>query len=241
MSERDEPELVKISQKIVDLDISLVTSHLTKVILCHNLLINFPECLLGIPGLEHLNLSSNQIKEIPLTISNLKSLKWLNLSLNAIQSIPSTFGNLMQLFHLDLTFNELTDDSFPKQFFTLPNLKRLYLSDNLIQTLGSSITSLSTLQTLALRNNKLDRVTKDLKDLEFLSEIHLQANELRFLPPEFADCLELGGNESAIKLEGNPWILPIKDQLRLGSSHVLTYIQSKTYKIVYDRHHKPRE
>eukprot|EP00094_Tigriopus_californicus_P012459 TCALIF_12044-PA protein Name:"Similar to RSU1 Ras suppressor protein 1 (Bos taurus)" AED:0.19 eAED:0.21 QI:0/0.33/0.25/0.75/0.66/0.75/4/109/229 len=214
-------ELSLIERRITELDPSLMKMSLTRVILCHNALMDFPECLLILANLKHLNLT----------------LEWLNLGMNKLDGLPSTFGNLTNLVHLDLSLNRFRDDSFPPTFFTLPSLERLYLSNNLIETLGVSIIKLQGLQTLALRDNRISRVSKDLKDLLFLFEIHLQGNKLRFLPPEFADCPELNGNKSIVKLEGNPWILPIKDQLRLGVSHVMTYIKSSTYKFVYDRHH----
>ncbi|XP_059095715.1 ras suppressor protein 1-like [Tigriopus californicus] len=230
-------ELSLIERRITELDPSLMKMSLTRVILCHNALMDFPECLLILANLKHLNLFNNELTALPKDLNRLKRLEWLNLGMNKLDGLPSTFGNLTNLVHLDLSLNRFRDDSFPPTFFTLPSLERLYLSNNLIETLGVSIIKLQGLQTLALRDNRISRVSKDLKDLLFLFEIHLQGNKLRFLPPEFADCPELNGNKSIVKLEGNPWILPIKDQLRLGVSHVMTYIKSSTYKFVYDRHH----
>ena len=46
----------------------------------------------------------------------------------------------------------------------------------------------------------------------------------------FVGNLELIGNKQVLKLNNNPWVQPIQDQLALGVSHVLEYIRSETYK-----------
>jgi hypothetical protein len=39
-----------------------------------------------------------------------------------------------------------------------------------------------------------------------------------------------------LKLDNNPWVPPIEDQLVLGVSHVIEYIRTETYKYLYNRH-----
>jgi len=46
----------------------------------------------------------------------------------------------------------------------------------------------------------------------------------------FTGNLDLVSNKSVLKMENNPWVTPIADQLQVGVSHVLEYIRTETYK-----------
>ncbi len=75
-----------------------------------------------------LNLSYNQIKEIPFTINQLKRLKVLDLSNNRIESLPKTFIGLTKLEELNLENNEL--EVLPKYLYRLRKLKSMNLAGN---------------------------------------------------------------------------------------------------------------
>ena len=47
----------------------------------------------------------------------------------------------------------------------------------------------------------------------------------------FTGSLDLASNKSVLRLEGNFWVPPIEDQLKLGPSHVLDYLRSETYRV----------
>ena len=84
-----------------------------------------------------------------------------------------------------------------------------------------------------------------------LRELHIQGNRLSVLPPElglkfnivlrkevrhnifglFKGNLDLTSNKSVIRMENNPWVAPIADQLQVGLSHVIDYLRSETYKL----------
>jgi hypothetical protein len=85
------------------------------------------------------------------------------------------------------------------------------------------------------RDNQIVQVHRDLSRLVLLSELHMQGNQLRLLPPEMAEMEELAGSNGALFLDANPWILPIQDQVKLGPTHVMTYLASSTYAIIYAR------
>lgn len=42
--------------------------------------------------------------------------------------------------------------------------------------------------------------------------------------------LDLVGNKSVVKMDFNPWVTPIADQLQVGISHVMDYMRTETYK-----------
>jgi Leucine-rich repeat (LRR) protein len=82
---------------------------------------------------------------------------------------------------------------------------------------------------LVLRENDLIEIPKELGNLSRLRELHIQANRLTVLPPEIGN-LDLASHKSVLKMDFNPWVTPIADQLQVGISHVLDYIRSETYK-----------
>ena len=55
------------------------------------------------------------------------------------------------------------------------------------------------------------------------------------LPPQLGQ-LDFLSSRAILKLDNNPWVPPIEDQLILGVSHVIEYIRTETYKYLYNRH-----
>lgn len=82
---------------------------------------------------------------------------------------------------------------------------------------------------LVLRENDLIDIPKEIGFLPRLRELHIQANRLTVLPPELGN-LDLFGNKSVLRMDFNPWVAPIADQLQVGVSHVIDYIRSETYR-----------
>lgn len=82
---------------------------------------------------------------------------------------------------------------------------------------------------LVLRENDLIDIPKEIGYLPRLRELHIQANRLTVLPPELGN-LDLFGNKSVLRMDFNPWVAPIADQLQVGVSHVIDYIRSETYR-----------
>ncbi|KAG8367587.1 hypothetical protein BUALT_Bualt16G0087500 [Buddleja alternifolia] len=80
--------------------------------------------------LESLDLSNNNITDLPSDFWSLGSLKNLNLSLNQIYGIlPSNIGNFVQLQSLDLSYNNFSG-SVPEAISSLVSLQALNLSRN---------------------------------------------------------------------------------------------------------------
>lgn len=83
---------------------------------------------------------------------------------------------------------------------------------------------------MVLRDNDLIALPKELGLLTRLRELHIQGNRLTVLPPEVGS-LDLASQRSVVRMENNPWVAPIADQMALGISHVLDYIRSDTYRL----------
>ncbi|KAG5886603.1 hypothetical protein JTB14_001027 [Gonioctena quinquepunctata] len=79
---------------------------LRELILNNNKLAGIPDCIFGMIGVENLLMKENSIEEIPIDgLRNLKRLSTLDLSNNNIQQVPPELGNMTQLRCLELKGN----------------------------------------------------------------------------------------------------------------------------------------
>ncbi len=150
----------------------------------------------GLPNLQLLNLTGNQIVDINsfINLPNLPSLSILDLSANQITDI-SNFPTPSSLNVLNLYGNNIVDvGNFPTDF---PNLGNLDLSDNLIVDIGnfpnlslgtldlsdnrivnvSSFPNLSQLIDLDLSNNRIVNVSS-FPNLQNLQTLYLSINQI---------------------------------------------------------------
>ncbi|XP_076258114.1 ras suppressor protein 1 isoform X1 [Rhynchophorus ferrugineus] len=210
----------------------LTEIHLLKYI---HLFVAVPPGLANLVNLEILNLANNHVEDLPLSLSSMPRLRILNLSINRLYELPRGFGAFPALEILDLTYNNLKDDSLPGNFFMMQTLRALYLGDNDFEKLPADIRNLKNLEILVLRENDIIELPKELGELSRLRELHVQGNRLTILPPELGN-LDMLSNKAAFKFEGNEWVPPIADQLKLGLSHLQDYLRSEAYRVAYNRY-----
>ncbi|XP_008556456.1 leucine-rich repeat-containing G-protein coupled receptor 5 isoform X1 [Microplitis demolitor] len=98
------------------------------VICSHQELNEFPKKISGLS--EVLDLSNNNLKNIPADIGRLRELKNINLSINELTKLPEEFENLWKLEQLDLSDNYFSNIRFIEVISSLPNLKHLTLKKN---------------------------------------------------------------------------------------------------------------
>lgn len=82
--------------------------------------------------LRHLSITNSSLKETPVGVfDNLRQLIYLKLANNHLSfDNPGAFRNLEKLEELELCSNELLDMDASQFITNLPNLKKIYLSDN---------------------------------------------------------------------------------------------------------------
>jgi len=221
--------------RIEDLQGLFSMEHVTRLTLSHNKLTSLPAAIANLCNLEILNLFNNYLEELPVAISTLQKLRILNVGMNRLDTLPRGFGSFPALEVLDCTYNNISEETLPGNFFMLESLRALYLGDNDFEFLSPEIRNLKNLQILVLRDNDLVELPREIGELSRLRELHLQGNRLQVLPPEIAS-LDLQGSKSCLRLDGNPWLPMIADQLLLGPSHVFALLPNQTYKYVYQRH-----
>ena len=121
-------EAEKKHKSILTIEILSTIKSLTSLNLSSNDLQELPANISTLSTLENLtslNLSNNKLKELPDNISILKNLTSLDLSKNDLVNLPEDISTMSKLQILNLSENKLT--SLPIQLDTLPNLVILYL------------------------------------------------------------------------------------------------------------------
>lgn len=100
----------------------------TKLNLSNQNLNQIPNGVYELDNLQYLNLSGNKLDYIPKKITNLESLEYLNFSRNDLTSIPSYIENLSKIETLQLSHNKIS--AVPKQMANMQSLKKLILIYN---------------------------------------------------------------------------------------------------------------
>lgn len=157
--------------------------------LSENELQELPKSLNYILDVSRINLSYNLLEEVNNRDAlNITQVKQLNLSNNFLADITSAlFAELPRMTSLNLSHNYLTE--LPKMHYT-PKLKKLDLSHNLLSIVPTSLTRLENLQSLNLSYNHLGyKIWRDeyplpleISHLERLTHLNLSFNFLTWLP-----------------------------------------------------------
>ena len=153
-------------------------------------------------SLRTLDLSGNNISQLPDSVGELKHLEKLQLGSticelerrafqngNWLHSLPNSFGWMINLQKLHLDENLLTE--LPENFGSLVNLEWADFGQNRLQRLPESFCSLTRLWFLQLSQNFLERLPDDFGNLTNLVELRLSNNYLAELPSSFANLTNL--------------------------------------------------
>jgi Leucine-rich repeat (LRR) protein len=138
-------------------------------------------------NLQHISLFGNKIKTLPADFVNLKNITKFDFSENPGFStqVYNVLSKLPNLEELDLDINELSE--LHHEIGLMTNLKVLDLSDNQLTELPAEFTKLQKLEKLELNENKkldLGYVFKTLSHLSSLKVLDLSLNKISALPNE---------------------------------------------------------
>lgn len=136
-----------------------------------------------------MDVSRNDIQDIPESIGSLRALQMADFSSNPIARLPPAFSKLKSLSVLGL--NDMSLTSLPSDFGTLTSLTSLELRENLLKELPASISELSKLERLDLGDNEIESLPVHIGKLPALTELWLDHNQLQKLPPEIGQLRNL--------------------------------------------------
>ena len=180
-------------------------------------------------SLKIINLSHNQLTEIPTSILSLKFIEELYLGNNEISSVSQEISNLSTLTTLDLRNNLIM--KIPDSLSKLVKLKNLYLHFNALHHIKYGIFgNLKNLERLTLHSNFLDHIPFDLfEQCKCLQEFTIFGNPFNSLKK---DIYEIWGNKkskvdfSSLSIEHLPFeIYLLKDITELDlSNNKLKYL-----------------
>ena len=130
-------------------------------------------------SLEILDLSGNQLSDLPKELSQLTHLRIIFASNNLFTHLPDVLGSLPKLEMIGFKTNQIktvSETSLP------PQLRWLILTDNAIEALPNSLGERPRLQKLALAGNQLRALPESMAKLSNLELVRLSANQLTEFP-----------------------------------------------------------
>ncbi|CAG4945563.1 unnamed protein product [Parnassius apollo] len=164
-------------QKTLDLSSKLLDSINISTEL--NCIIDEKDCA---ENYEIILLYSNRIKALPESINKFCNLKILDVSNNRLAVLPDLLKNC-PLTSLIAKHNQLTNESFPKSFFSTRNtLRELNLSGNQLNFFPEQVLDLNSLKYLYLGGNNIANIPKDIWKLNSLQILSIGGNQIVEVP-----------------------------------------------------------
>ncbi len=166
----------------------------------------FPEEIIALSEtLEVLDLSDNQLTELPDSIAQLKHLRILFFARNNFTTFPMILRQCPALSMIGFKMNQI--HTVPEGAFP-PKLKWLILSDNKIKKIPKSIGDCPLLQKCALAGNRIEELPAEMAKCTHLELLRVSANRLKSIPKWLFELPKLswvafGGNPGAHQIQGN--------------------------------------
>lgn len=138
----------------------------------------------------------NKLSYLPETICKLSNLENLDVSFNNLSEIPKNIGKLSKLEFFSAIGNQIT--FIPDSLCSLYKLKTLYLGSNQITSLSNNIEFLTNLEKLSLTHNNFNEIPVTIGNLLKLKRLTIHDNKnLEELPLSLENLSELKHLECA--------------------------------------------
>lgn len=156
--------------------------------LSNNNLTELPDCIDGFVNITQFNIQNNKISTLPSSIGNLTNLTYLNLSKNQLTGLPESIGKLLNVGQIDLNDNKIV--SLPSSIGNMSKLGVLNLDNNSLNTLPDNFSRLKLWQ-LRIVNNQLKSLPSDFGTLSNLEALYLWDNNLNEIPESIGDLAKI--------------------------------------------------
>ncbi|ETP34042.1 hypothetical protein, variant [Phytophthora nicotianae P10297] len=140
--------------------------------------------------LKKLDLSYNEITELPSEVETLKHLVSFKMRHNRLRQLPLAIWSLETLTSLDLSNNEL-EGCLPEQLGKLDQLRDLGLEGNKLTKLPEAIGGLVHLEVLRVENNQVRAFPTTIGRLRNLKTLSAHSNQIVELPASFSSLTGL--------------------------------------------------
>jgi len=197
-----------------------ILQDLFRLDLSNNEINELPKEIGKLTGLRILIVDNNNIKEFPQEIYQLKNLGMLSCIENNISYISEDIINMQELLVFMACYNSIS--VLPNNFFKLLNLTGICLHGNKLTKLPSDIGNLSNLTSITISNNDIAELPYSLSKLEQLESIDMENTQISEIPIDFLK------HKSLNKLVINDDLLPFIaenirylniDTINLSTSH----------------------
>eukprot|EP01125_Pyxidicula_operculata_P004536 TRINITY_DN1711_c1_g1_i1.p1 TRINITY_DN1711_c1_g1~~TRINITY_DN1711_c1_g1_i1.p1 ORF type:complete len:1317 (+),score=396.48 TRINITY_DN1711_c1_g1_i1:26-3976(+) len=180
---------LSIFQGLEDANLLLLADELN---LSYNQLTEIPQQIGKMIFLNVVNFSNNIIQVVPPDIAKICRLQELYLANNRLfwEPLPTELGDLDFLRVLDVSSNQLSEE-FLVSIATLNSLTYLDISSNIFKTIPTYIFRLTQLETLNASNNKISTIYDGFSSLTSLVKLQLETNYLADLPESFTQLTSL--------------------------------------------------
>lgn len=133
-----------------------------------------------------LDLSKNDLTEIPETLGKCRRLRVLYCNDNQLTYLPKSIGNCSQLYQLWCFNNQLTE--LPETLGKCSQLQELKISNNQLTKLPDSIGNCSHIQELYCNDNQLTEIPDSIGNCVELHTLYCQNNQLTEIPDSIGNC-----------------------------------------------------
>lgn len=176
----------------------------------------------------HLNLSNNAFSNLP-DVFQLSTVKSINLQANGLSALNITHP-MTELVELNISGNQLTEFLSAETLTHMPNIQKLFLSNNFIRNIPvESIEALSKtfLGVLHLANNKLESLPLQIGLLTSLKSLNLNDNSITELPDTIYLLSELLKSSTSFTIKRNGLIFPPQEIAdRAGMISIMKHLQA---------------
>ncbi|KAF7727155.1 cysteinyl-tRNA synthetase [Apophysomyces ossiformis] len=221
----------------IPVDFAQSCANLNELWLANNDYVTIPPSTRIIRSLEHLNISSNRLRDLqharleelenlktlcafnnrleslPMSLATLQHLTFLSVSNNSFTEFPEVICQLTGLTYLDISFNKITE--FPDEIGNLVNLVHLFaIASRISGSLPLSFGKLVNLQELDIRQNFITDLDA-LCQLPKLETVHVDYNAISIVNCEFASLKHFKMYKNHLTQFN---LMPIKKREEMGIS-----------------------